>query len=72
MLGRFTQDRTGLTGRYSLDLEFLFGATPEQLADSPNPSLTAALREQLGLKLVPGKGQLKVFVVESAELPTTD
>jgi len=72
VLGTITQDRTGLTGRYTLDLDYLFGATDAQLAESPNPSLTTAIREQWGLRLVPGKGRMKVIVVESATLPTTD
>jgi len=72
VLGRITQDRTGLTGRYTLDLDYLFGATPDQLAESANPSLSTAIREQWGLRLVPGKGQLKVVVIESAQLPTSN
>jgi uncharacterized protein (TIGR03435 family) len=72
VLGKSTQDRTGLTGRYTLDLDYLFGATDAQLAESANPSLSTAIREQWGMRLVPGKGQLKVIVVESAQLPTTD
>jgi uncharacterized protein (TIGR03435 family) len=72
ILGTITQDRTGLTGRYTLDLDYLFGATPEQLAESSNPSLFTAIREQWGLRLVPGKGQLKVIVIESATLPASN
>jgi uncharacterized protein (TIGR03435 family) len=72
VLGMFTQDRTGLTGRYTLDLDYLFGATDAQLAESASPSLTTAIREQWGLRLVPGKGEFKVIVVESAQLPTMD
>ena len=71
-LGTITQDRTGLTGRYTLDLDYLFGATPAQLAESSNPSLSTAIREQWGMRLVPGKGRMKVIMVESAKLPTTD
>jgi uncharacterized protein (TIGR03435 family) len=72
VLGMVTQDRTGLTGRYTLDLDYLFGATDAQLAESPNPSLSTAIREQWAMRLVPGKGQYTAFVVESAQLPTTD
>jgi uncharacterized protein (TIGR03435 family) len=72
VLGTITQDRTGLTGRYTLDLDYLFGATDAQLAESSNPSLSTAIREQWGMRLVPGKGQLKMIVIESAQLPTTD
>ena len=70
LLGTSTQDRTGLTGRYTLDLDYLFGAPPS--SDFSGPSLATAVREQWGLRLVPGKGQFKVIVVESAQLPTTD
>jgi uncharacterized protein (TIGR03435 family) len=70
--GMFTQDRTGLTGRYTFDLDFLFGATEAQLAESANPSLSTAIREQWGMRLVPGKGTFRVIRVESAQLPTTD
>ena len=72
VLGMFTQDRTGLTGRYTLDLDYLFGATDAQLAESANPSLATAIREQWGMRLVPGKGQFKRIRVESAQLPTMD
>ena len=70
LLGTITQDRTGLTGRYTLDLDYLFGAPPT--ADFSGPSLATAVREQWGLRLVPGKGRFKVIVVESAQLPATD
>lgn len=71
LLGTITQDRTGLTGRYSLELDYLFtagvpGATPEFGA----PSLSTVVREQWGLRLVPGKGPVETFVIESAQLPT--
>ena len=72
VLGTITQDRTGLTGRYTLDLDYLFGATPDQLAESANPSLSTAIREQWGMRLVPSKGTWKVIRVESAQPPTPD
>lgn len=68
LLGTITQDRTGLTGRYTLDLDYLFGAPPT--ADFSGPSLATAVREQWGLRLVPGKGRFRTAVVESAQLPT--
>jgi uncharacterized protein (TIGR03435 family) len=73
--GQITQDRTGLTDRYTLDLDYLFGATPPPAAPGAAPefgppSLSAAVREQWGLRLVPGKGRFKVIVVESAQPPT--
>ena len=72
-LGKMTIDRTGLTGRYSMELDFLFPVNgPAAPAASPEfggPSLATAVREQWGLRLVPSKGPLKVAVVESAQLP---
>ena len=68
LLGTITQDQTGLTGRYTLNLDFVFPQPP----DYAGPSLPTVVREQWGLRLVPGKGPLKVIVVESAQLPTTD
>jgi uncharacterized protein (TIGR03435 family) len=72
-LGTMTHDRTGLTGRYTMELDFLFPANgPAAPAASPefaSPSLSTAVREQWGLRLVPSKGPLKVIIVESAQLP---
>ena len=71
LLGTITQDRTGLTGRYSMQLEYLFTAgVPGATADLAAPSLSTVVREQWGVRLVPGKGPLESFVIESAQLPT--
>jgi uncharacterized protein (TIGR03435 family) len=66
LLGTITEDQTGLKGRYSLELDFVFPAP----ADAP--SLSTAIKEQWGMRLVSSKGTLKVIRVESAQLPTTD
>jgi uncharacterized protein (TIGR03435 family) len=74
LLGRFTRDRTGLTGRYTLELDFLFTAAPPAGPPAPTdfagPSLSTAIREQWGLRLVPGAGELKVIVIENAQPPS--
>jgi uncharacterized protein (TIGR03435 family) len=73
LLGTITQDRTGLTGRYTMQLAFVFprsspaGAAPPEFA---GPSLPTALREQWGLRLVPSTGPLRVITVETAYPPT--
>ena len=75
MLGGVTQDRTGLTERYTLELDYFFPPSPAGAQAQPEfapPSLSTAVQEQWGLRLVPGKGQLKVVVVESAQRPTGD
>ena len=76
LLGTITQDRTGLTDRYTMELDYPFTspgtaapATPPEFA---GPSLSTAVKEQWGLRLVPSKGRLKVIIVESAQLPTAN
>ncbi len=74
LLGTVTQDRTGLTDRYTLELNYPFSQSPVGAAAAPaqfaGPSLSTAVQEQWGLRLVPSQGRLKVIVVESAQLPT--
>jgi uncharacterized protein (TIGR03435 family) len=77
LLSRFERqlvvDRTGLTGRYQVKLEW----APDDRAGggddlSTGPSLFAALREQLGLRLESRKEPLDVVVVEHAERVPAD
>ena len=51
-----------------MELDYLFAAGPAAAApEFGAPSLATAVREQWGLRLVPGKGE--AFVIESAQLP---
>jgi len=68
--GRFVIDKTGLTGRFDMDLKF----TPDQLQpaagnDGANdfPSLFAAIQEQLGLKLEAQRAPVDTLVIDSAQ-----
>jgi len=70
--GRTIVDKTGLTGRYDIDLTF----TPEQPlpvglnlppADPNGPSIYTAVREQLGLKLESQRDQEEVLVIDHVE-----
>jgi len=74
LLGTITQDRTGLTDRYTMELDYFFPPTgqaaPAASSEFAGPSLSTAVREQWGLRLVRSKGPLKVIIVESAQLPT--
>jgi uncharacterized protein (TIGR03435 family) len=76
LLGTITQDRTGLTGRYTMELDYLFASSPPAAPAAPpefaGPSLSTAVQEQWGLRLMPSKGRLKVIVVESAQPPTSN
>lgn len=72
LVGGFTQDRTGLIERYTLELDYPF---PQTVAAANAPefgpaSLEDVIREQWGLRFVRTKGPLKIVVVESAQLPT--
>jgi uncharacterized protein (TIGR03435 family) len=77
-VGRAVVDRTGLTGRFDLDVEFApqplrsDGSDPS-LGDRPSsdaPSIYTALAEQLGLKLESQKRSVDVTVIDSVERPT--
>jgi len=77
---RLVIDKTGLIGKY--DYEFKWARSPRTMArpgttSIPQPpseeegraQLPRALEEQLGLKLVPVRGQLDQIVIESIEKP---
>ena len=73
LTGRIVQDRTGLTGGFDFDLDFVpeSGAASELSAPAANAaSLFTALEEQLGLKLRPARGQVQVVVIDRVEQPT--
>jgi uncharacterized protein (TIGR03435 family) len=74
LLGTITYDRTGLTDRYTMELDYPFvpggPAVPGAPPEFASPSLADAVREQWGLRLVRGKGPLKVILIESAQGPT--
>jgi uncharacterized protein (TIGR03435 family) len=76
LLGTITQDRTGLTGRYTLELDYPFNSSPAGAPAVPpefaGPSLSTAVREQWGLRLVPGKGRVKVLLIEGAQRPAAN
>ena len=75
-VGRPVEDKTGLDGKYDFHLQWSSDELAEAAkdigtADRP-PMLTTALQEQLGLKLVSGKGPVEVLVVDSVEPPVMD
>jgi uncharacterized protein (TIGR03435 family) len=65
---RTVLDKTGLAGNYNFQLSW----TRDDVAASDSstaPPLFTALEEQLGLKLVPGKGPVTTLVIDSADMP---
>jgi uncharacterized protein (TIGR03435 family) len=82
-LNRLVIDRSGLEGRYDLELRF----TPERIPNLPpddprasfvppvdpnGPSIFTAVQEQLGLKLDPQRGPVEVLVIDRVDQPTPD
>ncbi len=61
VLGALVQDRTGLTGRFYVTLEF-------DNKGIARPTLAEAL-QQIGLKLEAKKGPMEVLVIDSVERP---
>jgi uncharacterized protein (TIGR03435 family) len=76
---RVVRNRTNLTGRFDLDLEFmsmsaLGGNSPTIIGPTSDigPTVFTALKEQLGLRLDSQRGPVDVLVIDSAEHPTED
>jgi uncharacterized protein (TIGR03435 family) len=73
-IGRKVVDKTGMPGRFDMDLEWTPDLAPGA-APRPNSnglSIYAAVQEQLGLKLESAKGPVDVLVIEHVEMPTLD
>jgi uncharacterized protein (TIGR03435 family) len=71
-VGRPVVDRTGLTGRWDIELQFACTTGPLVAADRPDApaSVFTALQEQLGLKLESRKEKMDVLVIDQVEMPT--
>ena len=67
-VGRYVTDRTGMTGKYAIDLSFA-PFDPGASADDAGPSIFQALQDQAGLKLEPTRGPVVVLVIDHAERP---
>ncbi len=77
--GRPVFDKTGLTGKYEFTLKYSHenlnaappgpDGVPAPPADA-SPPMAKALEEQLGLKLVPAKGNVDLIVIDHVEKPS--
>jgi uncharacterized protein (TIGR03435 family) len=72
-------DRTGLTGAFDVELQWApmqpqrpDAAEPAPPVDPGGPSIFAAVREQLGLRLEASRGMVDVLLIDRAEKPTPD
>jgi uncharacterized protein (TIGR03435 family) len=74
--GRPVINRTGFTGNFDLKdfrfigLAYTQGPAGASATEPDAPSLSQALEEKLGIKLVPAKGQVEVVVIDSIDRPT--
>jgi uncharacterized protein (TIGR03435 family) len=68
---RVVRNRTGLSEKFDLDLEYTPGLDTVSESDA-KPSLFTAIREQLGLRLQSAVGPVEVIVIEGVERPTED
>ncbi len=66
-MGRPILEKTGLTGRFHILIQY----TPPASAE-PGPDIFTAVQEQLGLKLEPQKGPVEILKVDSADKVPTD
>jgi len=80
--GRVVVDKTGLTGKYDLNLSWtptvgmvmrgMDDGTKAAGADPDEPGLFTAVEEQLGLKLEAQKGAVQVVVIDHVEAPSAN
>ena len=69
-VGRTVTDRTGLTGRFDIELEWADIPLDPGNADGVGGSLANALEDQLGVKLQRAREMAEVLVVDRIERPT--
>jgi uncharacterized protein (TIGR03435 family) len=81
-VGRPVFDKTGLTDMYDFKLEYVpeqdlavvptdggSGSTVVPVSDPAGPTVLSAVEDQLGLKLVPSRGLLKIVVIDHVDKP---
>lgn len=69
MTGRPVVDRSGLVGSFDVDLTYAPDAPTVIPEPGDAPPLLTALREQLGLRLEPGRAPVNVLVIDRVERP---
>jgi len=81
VVGRQVVDKTGVTGPFDLNLTWtpvpgmqpaIAGVRAPPPAQPDGPSIFTALEEQLGLRLVSGRGPVEILVVQRLEPPAPD
>jgi len=67
--GRIVIEKTGLTGRYDIELKWAADRA-EGATNDTGPDIFTALQEQLGLKLESGKAPIESVIIEHIEKPS--
>jgi uncharacterized protein (TIGR03435 family) len=71
-------DRTGLSGRFDFNIEFVpepngpMQPSSDTQPEASGPTFTQALKNQLGLKLVKQTGPADAYVIDHVEMPSTN
>ena len=65
---RPVEDHTSLTGFFDFQIEW----APDETPDSADPSLFSVLKEQLGLKLRPAKGNAETIIIDQIAHPSAN
>lgn len=71
-LNRPVVDRTGLTGHYDFTLKWTSDDSPTKDTPEAPPDLYTAIKEQLGLKLIPTKAIARALVVDRVDPPSSN
>jgi uncharacterized protein (TIGR03435 family) len=69
VLNRTVLDETGLAGRYDFTLRWTPDGSDAATDVMAPPRIFDAVEGQLGLRLRPGRGEVKTLVVDEAEMP---
>ncbi len=67
-VNRIVLDKTGIKGRYSIDLDW----SEDNDIDDDSPSLFTAIREQLGLRLQSERTTVPVLIIDHVEMPSAN
>jgi uncharacterized protein (TIGR03435 family) len=70
MTDRAVVNRTRLSGKYQMDLNWGTDGLGSTQSVSDLPPLFTAIQEQLGLRLEPSRGPVEVLVIDHIERPT--